>query len=167
MSSTRSARLLMVLLLLTHAAAICQHLHTKTHNLAFFAPHPAHIPQREGISIDRIPSEATWPSPRLSTGVSFRAAVRGKKLIMRQRGGGGAAISLSQGGALLKSQALPVGLMIAILMGLWQPRWGCAVGELGFIKFAPHCIFFIGGLLLRWGFGCPCAASLGLPGVLD
>lgn len=81
---------------------------------------------------------------------SLRSAARiTTKFVMRERGGGGVASGLARIGDIAKSQALPIGLMFAISIGYAAPSVGCFVGRFGLIKYAPHCIFFVGGLLLR------------------
>jgi hypothetical protein len=70
------------------------------------------------------------------------------------RGGGG--IDATNDGwnariitSFLLSQALPIGLLLAISIGLLFPAPGCAIGKLSITKYAPHAIFFAGGLMLK------------------
>jgi len=60
-----------------------------------------------------------------------------------------ASLLLSQAIAFAKAQMLPLGLLWAIAFGVTQPTYGVAVGKLGLVKYAPHAIFFMGGLVLK------------------
>lgn len=92
------------------------------------------------------------PARRSQSGLWQRAPLQQPVLRMSGAGAssGGALSPVSEKlAAFLGAQFLPLGLLLAVVVGLSYPAAGVAVGQIPITKYAASGIFLIGGLKLR------------------